>query len=135
MSNLVKHAINELQLAKLQEVDCGDIIKKNVLDLIRTLSWQGHSGGSISMVLPIFLKLASFDVLTPLTGNADEWQLIEDELFQNKRFSRVFMQNGQAYDVCGRVFEDLDGTRWTNAESRVDITFPYYPKQEIVKRS
>ena len=49
------------------------------------------------------------------------------------RCGRVFKEKatGRVYDIDGRVFRDATGC-FTNSESRVEVTFPYVPKTEIV---
>lgn len=53
---------------------------------------------------------------------------------QNKRCSSVFRRhfdNGTAYDIDGKVFSDDGGkTFYSCRESRIPVTFPYYPKEK-----
>lgn len=93
---------------------------------------QGHSGFSASYVLGVMNKLGRYENLTPLTGNADEWTEIREGLFQNKRCSAVFMENGVAYYLNRYVFEDKYG-RYTSNLSRRTIAFPFMPRTEYIK--
>lgn len=136
MSNLVRHAEVELAAAGLVGPDAQyeGMVAEAVLELVRVFAKHGHSGYSASIVRKVFAKVAGFEPLCPLTGADDEWCEVGDGLFQNKRCSHVFKENGIAYDSEGRIFRDPDGTTWQNRDSRVAVTFPYTPSAEIVDR-
>ena len=102
------------------------------VELLAVLSHHGHSGGSISFALKFFSTMAKFEPWGPLTGEDDEWNEVGDGVYQNRRCSHVFRENGQAYDINGKVFTDPDGFSYTGKDSRVDITFPYTPHTEYV---
>lgn len=112
--------------------DMQKAICEGVLDLLEVLSKQGHSGTTAPYTVDMFEKLASFEPLTPLTGADDEWDKVDDGLFQNKRCSHVFADNECAYDIEGKVFVEKNGTAYTSFDSRVPVTFPYTPKKERV---
>ena len=131
---LIEHAEHELD-GKLNGEDGPDKwIAKNVIELIKVFSKQGHSGTSAPYCIQLFAHLASYKPLGPLTGEDDEWHMIDDNTWQNKRCSHVFKDRDHAYDIQGKVFRDPDGTTWTNIDSRVTITFPYDPVYIIVDR-
>lgn len=121
-------------------------IAESVLELITTLSNQGHSGSSIGVALSLFNTLANYEPLGPLNGEDSEWNLIpanmspgSSQLEQNSRCSRVFRSTTvdgtvRTYDVEGIVFEEPNGRRYHSAESLVDVTFPYVPTTKIVYR-
>ena len=141
-SNSYKYAKSELERIgyKFDGTDdpynalCSDAI----LELVSVFSAQGHSGFSASYVANSVNNLFRFKPLSPLTGEDSEWNKFEypdgKVMFQNRRCFSVFKdaESGQAYDSNGRVFRDKDGSCWTNAESRVDIEFPYVPSTVIV---
>ena len=135
-SNLVKHAERELRIAGFFDKDSayGGLIGHAVLQMIRQFSEEGHSGFSARLAIQIFEKVARFEPLTPLTGEASEWNNIGDARYQNKRCSHVFKDGDQAYDSEGRIFRDAKGMCRQNKESRVPVTFPYTPKTEYVDR-
>lgn len=122
--NLMAHALHEL----------GPGCDIELRELILVFSTQGHSGGSAAVTADLIAKLLRYDPIRPLTGEADEWCEVGPAVFQNKRCGRVFKQadrfNGQAYDLDGIVWEDPDGSRFTNGESMVPVVFPYTPKTE-----
>ena len=126
-----RNADSETESAYLQGV-----VYDNIRELVGVFDKQGHSGFSAPYVMNLFKKIALFEPIVPLTGEEDEWF---SEPFlgsrQNRRCFHVFQEidTGRAYDSKGKVFQDKDGSRWTNNESRVEITFPYTPKTEIVK--
>ena len=135
MSNLIEYAKSELDRIYTEE-DLKDPYNKMaydaVMELITTFSNQGHSGFSGSYVLSCFSRLAKFKPISPLTGEPDEWNNIHGT-GQNKRCSSVFKdsEDGQAYDIEGKVFSDDGGETWfTSKDSRVDVTFPYMPPEK-----
>lgn len=132
--SLVDHAKFELrkQLA-LPDTDIDRWMADGVVELVEVFSRQGHSGFSATYCIEMFRTLASWEPWGPLTGEHDEWVEVVDGVYQNRRCSHVFKENGEAYDSCGRIFEDSDGSRWQNGNSRVAITFPYTPTTEIVR--
>lgn len=107
-------------------------MRENVLELLEVFSKQGHSGSSAPYAIGLFEKLARFEPLGPITGADEEWCEVNEGLFQNRRCSRVFKENGNAYDIDGRIFRRPDGSCYTNGDSRVPVAFPYTPKSEYV---
>lgn len=120
----------------------GDIMQpamtECVMDLMRIVDLQGHSGFSHSYMLNLFRDLSRNGIVTPLTGEEEEWgePYCDDGTRQNKRCSHVFMDgSGRAYDIDGIVWEDEESElRYTNKHSFVPVEFPYYPKT-VVKPS
>lgn len=139
MSNLIEHARTELQAIGYRPgpLTAGPDkwIPEAILELLEVFSKQGHSGMSAPYVARMFAKLALYEPLAPLKGTDDEWVEVADGIFQNKRCSHVFRENGQAYDIEGIIFRDPDGTCCTNRDSRVNVTFPYTPEKRYVLRS
>jgi hypothetical protein len=134
-SNLVLHAERELKIAGLfdEDSDYGGMLGEAVMNMVRTFSGEGHSGFSAGMAIAAFQKVASFEPLTPLTGDDDEWTEVAEGTWQNQRCSHVFKEaDGRAYDIDGRIFREPDGACFTNRESRVFVNFPYIPTREYV---
>lgn len=134
-SNYLLHAKREFAAAGYTSEDDGPNkwIQENVLTLLAVLGTQGHSGGSIGYCLNMFKTLGSFEPLAPLTGADDEWNEVTDGVFQNNRCSHVFKSDEDGcYDINGRIFREPDGACYTNRDSRVPVTFPYWPKREYV---
>lgn len=115
-------------------------IDKNILDLIKVFSNQGHSGFTAPYVIDILQRLLHYKPLTPLTGEDDEWEDVtsygyDTPTFQNKRCSAVFKDDKGAYWVEGKIFSsDLGHTWYTNSDSCVPVTFPFNvpDKSEVV---
>ena len=136
MSNLVEFAQEELN--RIIE-SCKDdkegynmqqAINKNIMDIIKMFSDQGHSGMTASYTISMLNRLLNYKPITPLTGEDDEWTKLDygDRLaYQNKRCPSVFKDSqGRAYDAEARVFSDDNGHTWyTSGESSKYITFPY----------
>lgn len=129
-------AAGYVPLDKEQEDGPDKWIQENVLELLEVFVRQGHSGFSASCAVETFRKLALHEPLVPLYGVDDEWDEVEDGVFQNNRCSHVFKRadrfNGQAYDINGRIFREPNGCCYTNRDSCVPVTFPYTPKSEYV---
>lgn len=143
-SHLVAYARAELERAGLfkEDSDYGGMLGKAVMDMIVLFDSEDHSGMSAGMTISLFTRLANFQPLTPLTGDADEWAVCEDDpdtgvvQWQNKRRSSVFRKT----DANGKVLEVYD----INAECLVDtmeddyvgllktpVTFPYSPPSQM----
>lgn len=109
-SNLVRHAEQELKLAGFYDNDAvygpGEIASA-VLELVTTLSKQGHSGGSHSITMAVFNKVANFQNLKPLTDDPAEWFNTKEwgggDFWQNIRRSDAFSADG------GKTYYLLDG--------------------------
>jgi hypothetical protein len=137
MSNLVEYAKAELASLAGKDGPYDGMIAEAVVDLVKVFAEQGHSGGSASMTLALFKRVAAFQPIGPLTGADDEWgePLEHDGSRQNRRCFTVFKRaDGTAFDSNGRVFREPGGSCFVNSQSRVDVTFPYTPKVEYVDR-
>lgn len=141
MSNIIDHAKREFIALGYKPVDQEEEgpnkwIQQAVLDLLKVFSEQGHSGSSAPFAIGYFTKLAAFEPLAPLTGEAEEWHECSEGVFQNKRCSHVFKQadrfDGQAYDLNGRIFREPSGSCYTGRDSMVPVMFPYTPAREYV---
>lgn len=154
MKNYERHAYDEFRAAGWcdENGEFNDEMQKqichHVMALLDVFDGEGHSGSSAPYAINMFKKLASFEPLTPLTGEDWEWNCIQDDrtdgktVYQNKRCSRVFKQadrfDGQAYDIDAIVFYDWhtdeNGEKYksfyTSRDSCVPITFPYTPTTE-----
>ena len=142
MSNLLKHAERELKLIGYDDKDEYDKMAKDaILELIKTFTKQKHSGFSANYVSNIFHKLANYEVLSPLTGNDDEWTDVSDMsgemMFQNNRDSRVFKNKNGVFFINAIVWQETindDVNHFTNKDSRRYIkSFPFTPKTFYVK--
>jgi len=136
-TSMVKYAETELVLAGLfdKDSDYGGDLAADILDLVRLLATQRHSGMSADVSLSIFVKLAHRTPLTPLTGHASEWKAVgpDNKVLMNVRCPRVFCQelNGamQAWDSQGVQSVHPDGSV---QNYNTLIQFPYSPKTEVV---
>lgn len=92
-----------------------------MVHILETFFNQWDSGGAVSVMQPVLVRLISGQPLSPLTGADDEW--IErdfDQIYQNARCSTVFKdaKDGPAYD--------------TQSGRRVAVTFPYDPPTRVL---
>ncbi len=163
-SNLLFHAYREFELAGYFKESFNDdgsvdqlgremnhMMANNVLGLIALFSSQGHSGMSASHCIDLFKTLASFSILTPLSGNDDEWNEADSNMYQNKRISSIFKNKcddrntgyfnippGVAYNISGIIFEDkAEGYHFGSSRSAIPVEFPYTPpkNKRIIKVS
>lgn len=140
--SLKEHAQRELELAgyhvvdAINEDDMNGMVYRNVMDLLDVFCKQGHSGFSAPFVLSIFKRVAGYELLTPLSGNDEEWNEVggvDSPQWQNNRCGHVFKDaDGRPYDCEGIIFKDPDDSCYTNRNSRVYITFPYTPTRKYV---
>lgn len=138
-SNTYTHAINEFNAVFKEDAEDGMQVSilQCVMELLEKFYEQGHSGMSSSYALKVFMKLADFEPLGPITGDDSEWCHLgyDDNMsHQNKRCSHVFKGSKGAYDSQYYVFVDPNGSACTNSESRKYIEFPYTPKTVYVPR-
>lgn len=137
-SNIVSYAEDELRRAGWADEDAfyGDLMLKAVMRQARLFAIEGHSGMSAGIAMNLAKEVCMFKPLTPLTGDDDEWTLLDygdGTKWQNKRASHVFKDaDGNAYDIEGRIFREPSGACFTGKDSRVPVTFPYTPKREYV---
>ena len=87
-------------------------------------SWNDHSTARKAGAIP--------SIPTWMTGAPEEWVKVGPGVFQNRRCSHVFKEDGRTYDSEGRGFREPDGTCYTSFESRVPIEFPYTPERTYV---
>jgi hypothetical protein len=126
-------------------VDLQQYANRDILDLIRVFSRQGHSGYSSTYILNKFNRLARWKPISAITGNDDEWYEVDDGIEQNKRLHSVFRRNkdnSTAFDIDDIVVSDNGGVTWMTGSICNDfregpITFPYlppeYPKEIYIK--
>ena len=104
-SNFARHAWDELVRVGAFTADTdfyGGMTGRAIMELIETFAAQGHSGASAPTVIAAFAKLASFEPLTALTDDPDEWQEVADGLWQSCRKPDAFSRDGgRTYRVTG----------------------------------
>lgn len=100
MSNLIIHAERELKLAGLfdKDSDYKGALGGAVMELVKVYAKQAHSGASASMVRGLFVQVANFENLTPITPDPEEWQNVAGmsgvPMWQNKRNPAYFSDDG-----------------------------------------
>lgn len=121
---LADHAERELRLAGLfsSDSDYGGMLGTAVMDLIRAMEGQGHSGFSARLAVEIFEKLTRYEPLTPLSDNPAEWVYHDAEMFpprgiwQSVRNPSAFSEDGgktyYTLEDRSETFEE-DGVTWT----------------------
>ena len=143
----IKHALSEFVFVKwmtpegtfddeMRESICQDLVQ-----VIETIVDQGHSGFSLTYLIKQLTVLLKQEPLAPLTGEADEWVQVQDNLYMNKRCSRVakYSKDKEAYDIEGQVYYeknvDKDGNEYKTYFIKTpfkSITFPYTPTTEYL---
>ena len=142
---LIQYAESELALLKNTGNRPADEMNESagddVMELIRVLEGQGHSGGSAKYVLKLFDRVARFLPATPLTGKPEEWASSYvvlangTSLCDNLRFpsvKRCTRDSGVEYRDYNVLVSDNGGYSWFSGgnEFYKRITFPYMPPVE-----
>lgn len=116
------------------------MISENIMELVRVLDSQAHSGLSMEYLRATLDRLMRGLPLKPLMGTEDEWtkpkRLGGRVTQQNKRYSSVFRydeDNSTAVDTNGKVFTRDGKSYFTNRDSFVPIKFPYQVPDEPEK--
>ena len=142
MSNLVEHA--KVELAKIDlkpdsKEEMHQLMYKQIIEIVELFASQGHSGFSANYALSVIMKLLRYEPITALTGEDAEWLEVDEsvagrKMWQNVRCAgRVIKEeDGKCYDLEGKIFRDKDGSTYTNRDSWVEITFPYFLQTEYV---
>ena len=127
--SMIEYAKRELERIGKDEDGMQDMINKDILQIVKIFSEQGHSGFSAGYALSILERLLRFKPIKPLTGEADEWNEIRPGHYQNKRCSGVFKEtDGTCYDIDGIIVSDNGGITWfSSGRFRKKVTFPYLP--------
>lgn len=125
----------ELELQKIlpDKMEESKIVKNNVMELLKTLVQQRNHEQLYPIVVDFFTRLAMGDILSPLTGEADEWVNISEGVKSNLRYPYV-MKIGEKYiDTRAILFENKEGYKYVTEASKVEIQFPYMPDIKILK--
>lgn len=112
--NLAQHAWDELNRQGLfdPDGDYGGMLGRAVYDLVCTFAEQGHSGCSARACVDLFRRVASFEPLSDLTTDPDEWLDVTDGLWQSRRMAAAFSQDrGRTFRING------DPTVYTSKET------------------
>lgn len=142
---LIQYAESELALLRNTGNRPADEMNEgasdDVMELIRVLEGQGHSGGSAKYVLKLFDRVARFLPVTPLTGTPEEWASSSvilangTSLCDNLRFpsvKRCTRDSGVEYRDYNVLVSDNGGYSWFSGgnEFYKRITLPYMPPDE-----
>lgn len=100
-SALCKHAIRELELAGYKKNgNCPNSWMYNqVLEAIAVFSSHENSCFSAPYEINLVKKLSSFDVISPLKFDDNEWDLCYDDCYQNTRKSSIFKKDNKIKDI------------------------------------
>ena len=133
-----ERSINELKLAGYYDSDSdyNGGIGKAVEELLLVFQKQEHSGMSASIVSAIFKHLVDGLPLGKIGLSPDEWVEVSSGILQNKRCGAIFSEdNGKTgYHIDGIVWEDEDGSKYTDRDSRVPLEFPCVVPKTIIKK-
>lgn len=143
MNYTQKHAKRELTILKKTQPDSVVIeFEQQIIELCKAFGASGQSGGSAPYVARAVAETARelmlHNMITPLTGEDDEWSLVEDDdgfnfgVWQNKRMGSVFKNEEGAYYLDAIIFETAAYAftgRAAGVRSRQFIKeFPFVPK-------
>jgi len=120
MSNLIKFAKTEMDIFNGEHPDEMQImITKNILELIKVFSEQGHSGSSAPYLLNIFSKLARWEPITIISFEDKWWHEVSNNIYQHARNSATFKEgkDGKPYyiDAYIKCWEHEPSSRWSGS--------------------
>lgn len=104
MSNLVRHAEDEMRIAGLydKDADYGGMIPDAVLKCVKAFADEGHSGASAGLTISILERVLRFQTLTPINSDPKYWVEVSDGLWQSTRDPSYFSKDG------GKTFYGLN---------------------------
>lgn len=105
-SNLVAHAYRELMI-----IGEDPEVVKGLLSAVSAFAGMGHSGGSAWICAQVLTKLITYDNLSPLTDDPEEWTYHSPEIWgepngiwQSQRKSSAFsIDNGVTYYLLSEL--------------------------------
>jgi hypothetical protein len=112
--------------------DPDDEMFRDIVAIIDKL-FSGNGDINPRRAIYYIIKCGSFSPLTPLTGEDDEWNNINDIEYQSKRYGSVFknIKFGTVYDIDKVVFQKKDGSRFDGLKQDfvkfMTVQFPYTP--------
>lgn len=95
-NNLYRHAERELKLLG-NDVDYDE----QILEIVKAFIKMGHSGGSAAYTIPLISKLLSYENVTPLTDDPDEWYFHGENMFPGSEGFWQNRRNGEAFSMDG----------------------------------
>lgn len=133
MSTLAEHAKRELELLDMGTED--NKIAQYVHELIKVVESQENDPGVAGLVINTFMTLSSYGLLSPLTGNKDEWD--DPDMFgirRNLRAPNVYKRpDGMCYDSQAKIYLNEAGSIVPQEDSTCFISkFPYMPQPQII---
>lgn len=114
-------------------LDLPDVIQEYAL-ILKTINTNQLSCDQKHEVLRLFTIIFRRRLLTPLQGTDDEWidrsEMSGEFWLQNIRDSRVFKTLRGLSFIGAFVFEDEDGSWFSNGDSQITFDgFPYMPPE------
>lgn len=136
MTNLSEHARREIARYVLDYGHAHAEAAAVAQELVDLLASKALGGGSDSLTTDLFRKLVCGEILTPLTGEAEEWKDVGDvktNVYQNIRYPWVFKNNTEAWDTNAVWLEGPDGVQYRDGVHIHSIKFPYTPTTTIIQ--
>lgn len=126
---MIEYAKRELERIEKDKDGLQDMINRDILQIVEIFAGQGHGVLSAGYTLGTLERLLRYKPLTPLTGEADEWNETRPRHFQNKRCSSVFKEADETcYDIDAIIVSDNGGITWfTTKTFAKKVEFPYLP--------
>lgn len=117
-SNLIAHAKRELEIIG-EEPDFVEMY----LNVVRAFVAFGHSGGSASVAITVIGRLLSFQNLSDLTDDPNEWMYHGPETWGDKAGKGVWqnIRNGEAFSNDGGKTYTLLSEREKNSKAEETI--------------
>lgn len=132
-SPLVTHARSELKRTGFFKKDSvyRGMLGPAVIRMVRAFSKEGHTGFNAEIALSLFMRVANWNPIDPLTGEDDEWDNpdLPSQTLRNKRCPSVFKdaKTGVCH-TAGYLFRGRKGqATFKSWSSRKRVRFPYVP--------
>lgn len=122
-SNFIKHAMRELEIAgyfKGEEMNA--LMSKQIIELLSVFATHGHSGTSAPFAINLFKRLASFEIISPLTFKDDEFtkSSMSHDCLQNNRYSAVFKDGKGVYNIYAFT-KHITSSKYVDSDKLVKI--------------
>jgi len=130
-----EHAKSELLRLSTYDKKLTEEMMTNIIKICEIFSSIKYSEEERDYQISIIERLLRYLPLTPLLGDIDEWKELSPVLFQNKRCPSIFLKNGTAFNIRGKLVSKNGGKTWD--KYRKFIRFPYIvptnPEKLVIK--
>lgn len=114
---------------EISRLNISEDMKNDIMSIVKTLSKSNYNNAIVGDILIHIVHLWQRKLLTPLTGDSDEW-IDCGHYMKNKRCPAVRKQDGKIYYLHEHYYYEPDGGNYVRDwEAKEDIEFPCYPPE------